>query len=327
MNWNLVDSELRKYLTKYKKEQLMLEDNIQNILNNKVEDINKYASRNDLERFKRFLRKNEELIKDNEYVAYIVKKDLKKSKILYRDILKTILYVEYVMFEAKNNENQLDTLKNISNIAYEYGSKLCEEKEFKVKDGWKWHDAGVLALMLLPLNTGLTYKEQNDSTAIYNAEELYKTIIRNVNQQNNIKTTDTEIQKLFAKQLRQELNIKINYYVKPMTDTFNNGYITSGAIDNMSTFVVNQVLLEVFNNYGVDKVIFIAREDNKTTNMCKSLNGQKFNLRGFNIYDRYSAIDEKNVVYTTEGLKVGENLPPINNHFHWCRSWIEPYKE
>ena len=53
--------------------------------------------------------------------------------------------------------------------------------------------------------------------------------------------------------------------------------------------------------------------DSKTTLMCETLNEQEFYIDKVNVYDRYSAVDKRNVVYTTKGLVVGENLPPITN--------------
>ena len=62
--------------------------------------------------------------------------------------------------------------------------------------------------------------------------------------------------------------------------------------------------------------------DKRTTKMCESLNNQIFYLDKVNTYQRYSDYDKRIVTYTTKGLVVGENLPPISNHFHWCRSTI-----
>ena len=56
--------------------------------------------------------------------------------------------------------------------------------------------------------------------------------------------------------------------------------------------------------------------------MCNSLEGQVFYLNKMNTYQRYSDLDNRIVTYHTKGLVVGENLPPISNHFHWCRSDI-----
>ena len=85
-------------------------------------------------------------------------------------------------------------------------------------------------------------------------------------------------------------------------------------------FRSNQTYLEVGKDYGMEKVMFIGVDDNKQTRMCESLNRKVFFLNKMNEYDRYSAIDDKIVRYKTFGLKLGENQPPLTNHFHYCRS-------
>lgn len=91
--------------------------------------------------------------------------------------------------------------------------------------------------------------------------------------------------------------------------------------------IANQVALKGMEDQGCKKVQFIATMDDKTTDMCKSLNGQIFSIKGLNKYYRYSAIDDRDVLYTTKGLKLGENLPPIDNGIHHCRSTIYPVRD
>lgn len=56
--------------------------------------------------------------------------------------------------------------------------------------------------------------------------------------------------------------------------------------------------------------------------MCETLDNQLFYLDEMNTYQRYSEADKRIVTYHTKGMVLGENLPPISNHFHWCRSTI-----
>lgn len=94
----------------------------------------------------------------------------------------------------------------------------------------------------------------------------------------------------------------------------------SGMIVDVARAVGNQAYL--LPSLDDAKVRFIAEVDDHTTEMCRSLDGQVFYVHRLNTYQRYSDLDKKNVVYNTMGLKVGDNLPPIDNHFHWCRSTI-----
>ena len=52
------------------------------------------------------------------------------------------------------------------------------------------------------------------------------------------------------------------------------------------------------------------------------MNNMLFYVNDWNRFYRYSDIDKKDVLYTVKGLETGINLPPIDNHFHWCRSTI-----
>lgn len=320
MEWKLVDKELLKYINQYKKKQYKLKDNIQNIFNLNLKDLNGYLKLSDLSRFKRYLEENRELVKNNDYVAYMVNKYIKKVKVTTKDMLKVMLLVEYAKFEDDISENQLDTLDNIAEYAYEEAVEMCEAKGFRNIRPRRinWIDSFVLALTLTPLNVGYTYKEQNDSNAIYNAEEVYKQALLDISQDNQLRVDNSKYTSIFDKQLKREINQKKS---KDLVDKF------SGYLDNMSTFVINQILLEVFKDFEVEKVQFKGLEDEKQTLMCQTLNNQVFFIDKMNVYDRYSADDKKNVIYHSEGMVLGENLPPITNHFHWCRSHIEPYKE
>ena len=84
--------------------------------------------------------------------------------------------------------------------------------------------------------------------------------------------------------------------------------------------------VEMYKLYGFEYCKFIARIDKVTTEMCRTLDGQIFNLTELNVYSRYSSLDKQDVTYRTMGMKTGDNLPPINNHIHHCRSHIEPWK-
>ena len=73
------------------------------------------------------------------------------------------------------------------------------------------------------------------------------------------------------------------------------------------------------------KVRFIAVEDDKTTLMCDSLNNQEFYINKENVFNRYYGETQKELTVQRircNGLVLGLNLPPIQHHFHYCRSTI-----
>lgn len=97
-------------------------------------------------------------------------------------------------------------------------------------------------------------------------------------------------------------------------------------LDEELSYLVNNTLLRAYKDAGIDKVRFVASIDEKTTEMCESLNNQVFSMTKENRFTRYSADAGGEIIYRVKGLKAGVNLPPINDHFHWCRSTIYPYE-
>ena len=84
-------------------------------------------------------------------------------------------------------------------------------------------------------------------------------------------------------------DMKNNSYSKEILST---GFIEN-LIDEKKMFSNKEIIL-LFNRIIGN---FIAVNDDKTTLMCETLNGQEFKINELNVYDRYSAMDKKNVVY------------------------------
>ncbi len=97
----------------------------------------------------------------------------------------------------------------------------------------------------------------------------------------------------------------------------------SGAVESQINFLVNQCLYLVFQDAEVEKVIFLGVNDNRQTRMCHSLDGQEFWLNKINKFERYSDSVARIIEYEVFGLVSGINLPPIDDHTHYCRSVIE----
>ena len=100
-----------------------------------------------------------------------------------------------------------------------------------------------------------------------------------------------------------------------------NGDKESGVFTDAARQVWNASYIEPYKNENV-QVRFIAEMDNVTTKMCRGMDNMLFYTNDWNRYVRWSDYDKRVIMYTTFGLVAGENLPPIDNHFHWCRSTI-----
>ena len=144
--------------------------------------------------------------------------------------------------------------------------------------------------------------------ALTNANEMYRKCLNDIQSQKELDIDNIGMQELLLKQRNKILSINDNKY--------------SGAIENMVESYSNLAYLQCGLDNDVRKCKFIAQMDTRTTRMCESLNNQTFYLTEINKYKRYSDIDKRIKTFHTRGLVLGDNLPPITNHFHWCRSTI-----
>ena len=143
-----------------------------------------------------------------------------------------------------------------------------------------------------------------------------------------------KLEQVLFEELRQgiEIDLDSKKYQKIFKEQVNDklaidGDKISGDIDNYVIGFDNEAKVEAYKAEDKEaKVRFIAIEDDRTTPMCHSLDGQEFYVDKDNVYTRYYGIDPKTgyeATMRTHGLVVGENLPPIDNYFHYCRSTIE----
>lgn len=164
----------------------------------------------------------------------------------------------------------------------------------------------------MQLYNGFTYNQNVQATLQYNARQLYKQTLINIQQQKELEIENNEFQRI----LNQQQNTKL--YI--------NGNKISGATDatliGLNNLAKVEGIKEIDNNA---QVRFIAIIDGNETDMCHSLDGQVFYIDKENVFDRYYGETQKDLRIQRikcKGLVVGLNLPPISHHFHWCRSTI-----
>ena len=142
---------------------------------------------------------------------------------------------------------------------------------------------------------------------------MYRQTIINIQQGKSLDIYDRVYQDIIKKQQDTRLCI--------------NGDKISGAMDLEMIGINNQAKLEGIKKVDNDaKVKFIAIIDGKETDMCHSLNNQKFYIDKENEFTRYYGENSKDIrmeKIRCKGLVVGLNLPPISHFFHWCRSTIQ----
>ena len=275
-------------------------ENIYNIADNKTKKrINTY-----IEQWK-----EQGLLKNNNYFTALANNIYKRTRVKNSEILELLIYSAYIEEQSKLEEQEKQIMYEDANYYYEQGQKEVNKK----KKPSILTMALFLALLDQPNYSGFNWKQYIEATMQYNTQQLYKQVILNIQQQKDLEIDSSEFQTIINRQNNQKLNI-------------NNDKI-SGAVDLQMIGLNNLAKIEGIKEVAEDnsKVRFIPVEDDKTTLMCDSLNNQKFYINKENVFDRYYGETQKELTIQRircNGLVLGLNLPPIQHHFHYCRSTI-----
>lgn len=312
--WKVHDNYMRHLKQLYnktsKQKQLRLQEifdtfnfttkNIYNIADNKTKKrINTY-----IEQWK-----EQGLLKDNNYFNALANNIYKRTRVKNSEILELLIYSAYIEEQSKLEEQEKQIMYEDANYYYEQGQQEVNKK----KKPSILAMALFLALLDQPNYSGFNWKQYIEATIQYNTQQIYKQVILNIQQKKDLEIDSSEFQTIINRQNNQKLNI-------------NNDKI-SGAADLQMIGLNNLVKVEGIKEVTEDnsKVRFIAVEDDKTTLMCDSLNNQEFYINKENVFDRYYGETQKELTIQRircNGLVLGLNLPPIQHHFHYCRSTI-----
>ncbi len=245
------------------------------------------------------------------YFGMLAQSIYAKKNVKYSEILELFIYQAYLEQQEKENKEEELLFFSLFSFYFLEGQKEVNNtlsKAKKKKYNTFTQDMFV-SLMMTPNALGYIYKDYKDTTTKYNAEQISRQAVINIMQGKELKIDSSEFQNLIDKQQKAKLNI--------------NGDKISGAVDNTLIGMNNQAKVQGITAIDRDaQVKFIAEIDSKTTDMCKSLDGQIFSVKNWNEFIRYSANSQKLIKYRCRGLVVGLNLPPINDHFHYCRSTL-----
>lgn len=300
--WDYVDKELSSYNKQYDKINRKTLDEFQSILDND-KDLEEDVTRSDFNRLKRAIEDNYEYL--SEYGKYEARKCLKRRRIKYRDWFWFYFFViyssqAYMLAQAEKiifDRVVADTYqREINNLAKDIIPK-------------KKSISGLSDRLLAGANSkGYIWSEYKDAMVLNNTNELYSlfTLQKRANKPLNV--DNKAFKKLFEKQKNRIINV--------------NGNKTSGAMDNELIYLANSAKIKAYEDNNIEKCRFIAIHDSKTTEMCRSLDGQVFNVHDWNEFYRYSETNQTKRKYRVYGLIPGVNLPPIDDHYHYCRSTI-----
>lgn len=303
--WENINKYLLKYLKNYMIVNRKTKDNIQNLFNEldiEYRDINKPIPKSKKNRVNRFIQELKEkgLLKD--YFGYKARLIYSKKNITYLEMLEIMLMGIYV-----EENKRLDEYTNL--LFYEVCKDSYEKgiKDIGTKEPISFKNEILYTILNIPI-FNMTAKEYLKTLALTNADEVLKKTLNNIQLGKELDVDNKMYQELFNKIDNRFINI--------------NEDKISGGIENIVENIANDAYLQAGIDTNTKECRFVAITDKRTTKMCESLNNQIFKLNEMNIYQRYSDGDGKIITYHTKGLVRGENLPPINNHFHWCRSTI-----
>ena len=275
-------------------------ENIYNIADNKTKRrINTY-----IEQWK-----EQGLLKNNSYFTVLANNIYKRTRVNNSEILELLIYSAYIEEQNKLEEQEKQIMYEDANYYYKQGQQEVNKK----KKPSMIPMALFLALLDQPNYSGFNWKQYIEATIQYSAQQIYKQVILNMQQQKDLEIDSNEFQIIINRQNNQKLNI--------------NSDKISGAMDLQMIGLNNLSKVEGVKLVTEDnsKVRFIAVEDDKTTLMCDSLNNQEFYINKENVFDRYYGENQKELRLQRircNGLVLGLNLPPIQHHFHYCRSTI-----
>lgn len=308
--WNYTDLKLKDYLRIYKKTNLKTQDNIQDIFNGidfNYMDLNKPISNNQRKKLSRVVDEWKQLELLKGYFEYKVIEILNKRYITNQEMLSILLWGAFVKERSQLDEYEEVLFTEIGQDLYKQGiDEIKPTKKKKWSLTWEY----IWSMLCLPNVKGSSWITYIEALALTNAQEIERQTIIQLQQNKKPNIEDDVFKNILKKQQNRYISI--------------NDDKISGALDSQVVEIANKSLLKAGEDAGQKKLRarFIAEIDDRTTKMCDGMNGMLFYVNDWNRFYRYSDDDKKDVLYTIKGLEVGANLPPINNHFHYCRSTI-----
>lgn len=248
------------------------------------------------------------------YFGILAKNIYNRTRVKNSEILELLIYGAYIEERNRIQEQELNIMYDDANYYYQEGEQevnnILSKKERKPINTLEW--ALFLSLLDTPNTKGYIFEQYIQATIQFNAQQIYRQMTIDLQQQKQPDITNDIYQNLIKRQNDSKLNI--------------NGDKISGDIDAQLIGLNNLAKVEGIKEVDSEaKVRFIATIDGNETDMCHSLDGQLFYINKENEFNRYYGETQKDLKIEKikcKGLVLGLNLPPISHHFHWCRSTI-----
>lgn len=296
--WQPIDKELNKFIKSFKYDVKTRINAYLKEFSIKNDNLYDYMKTSELSMFKMELQD----IDTNDYLKYKINQMLKRTKVKNYEALQLLIEIAYFKSMEKSKKFEDELFNATATIT----SEIVQRESYEVKRPLlkKYHliplpNYLLPHLMSLPLYLGYDWLSYKENMIQYNANKMYRNIVIDI----------------------QQNRLDLDRYNRTF-EIERKRYIT--ALDNEVASISSYVALWGMEKQGIKQVQYVAVLDERTTNICESMNGQIFNINGLNTYYRYANNnDERLTKYVTEGLKVGENCPAL--HFS-CRSILIPYK-
>lgn len=304
--WYYARNELKRLKAEYNKLNKNTQDKLQEIFtsyNITYDKLYKTISPNDKNRLKR---KISEWKKKGIYKGYFKYKveELMKGNVIYKDLIEILIYGAY---EEEKEELDFTISTLFSNVAldcYNQGRIDLNKKKKSIIPTYLMSSLGLLMV------DGYTWKNYIDAFSLSCSQEILKQYIIMLQQNKDMSAYDKIIERILEKQRNRLICISENGY--------------SGGLDKYVTAIGNNAYLGSSEEENT-KVVFISDLCEHVTEMCQYMDGMIFNTRSTNEFVRPIGDTKKDLVLqnvSVYGLVEGINLPPINQHFHWCHSTI-----
>lgn len=249
------------------------------------------------------------------YFGMLAKNIYNRTRAKNSEILELLIYGTYIEEQSKIQEQELNIMYDDANYYYKQGQQevnnALPKRERKPIDILKW--ALFLALLDQPNAKGYVFEQYIEAIIQFNAQQIYRQAIIDLQQQNKPDITNDIYQNLLKRQGNYRLNVK-------------DGKATSGDVDVTLIGLNNMAKVEGIKLLDKNaECLFISDLCEHVTQMCFNMNGYKFKVDGWNSFDRWYGETSKDLRIErvkVKGLVLGINLPPITHHFHYCHSTI-----
>lgn len=278
-NWKFHDTQMAKLKQLYNKISKQTQIHLQEIFDTfkfTFDDLHSIANNKTKNKVNTIIEEYKDKGLLTGYFGTLAKNIYNRARVKNSEILELLIYGAYIEEQNKLQEQELNIMYSDANHYYQEGQKevisTLPEKKKKPFSVLEW--ALFLSLLDQPNVTGFNWEQYVETIIKYNAEQIYKQVVINIQQDQENNIDDIVFQNIINKQQNAKLCI--------------NGNKISGAVDNELIGLNNLAKVEGIKNIDNNaKVKFIAITDVNSTDMCQSMNNMEFYIDKENVFDRY----------------------------------------